>query len=205
MALFFLSDNHFAHDNVRFFSNRPFSSIEEMNSTMVTRWNEQVQSNDTVYHLGDFAMGPRTNIPHFLSQLNGRKILIRGNHDRSAKFMLDSGFAEVHESLWIKEEGRAIYMRHRPHWSWRQDHKGVQKDSIHLCGHCHELFDRTSDDKMVSDPQGDIINVGVDQSEFYPLTLAELLVRKMPERHRVSSLARLAQQKEPDETPKSIL
>ena len=79
---FFTSDTHFNHANVIKYCARPFASLEAMNREMITRWNAVVGPEDTVYHLGDFAMGKSSEWPGFLRQLNGaRKILIRGNHD----------------------------------------------------------------------------------------------------------------------------
>lgn len=58
---------------------RPFQSVEEMNEAMVERWNATVSPRDKVYHLGDVAI-PRSGLS-YLERLNGRKVLIRGNHD----------------------------------------------------------------------------------------------------------------------------
>lgn len=58
---------------------RPFDSLEHMHDVLVERWNKVVHVKDTVYHLGDVAI-PRSGL-QVLERLNGRKILIRGNHD----------------------------------------------------------------------------------------------------------------------------
>ena len=58
---------------------RPFTSTEEMDECMVDRWNSVVKPDDRIYHLGDITMN-RKNLP-ILHRLNGRKKLIRGNHD----------------------------------------------------------------------------------------------------------------------------
>ena len=66
---------------------------------------------DTVYHLGDFAMGKASEWPTILRQLNGtRKILILGSHDRSPRQMLKGGFTEAHEKL----EWNGWLLRHKP-------------------------------------------------------------------------------------------
>jgi calcineurin-like phosphoesterase family protein len=46
---------------------------------MIERWNAKVKPGDTVYHLGDVVINKKSL--HLVSRLNGRKILIRGNHD----------------------------------------------------------------------------------------------------------------------------
>ena len=100
METFFTCDTHFSHANIVKYCSRPFSSVSEMNQEMIARWNAVVGAEDTVYHLGDFAMVKAYEWPAILKQLNGsRKILIRGGHDRRPKQMLEVGFAEVHEKL----------------------------------------------------------------------------------------------------------
>ena len=37
---------------------RPFASVSEMHEVMVANWNQVVQAQDTVYHLGDIALHP---------------------------------------------------------------------------------------------------------------------------------------------------
>lgn len=46
---------------------------------MVERWNETVGPTDKVYHLGDVVIN-RKSLP-ILDRLNGKKVLIKGNHD----------------------------------------------------------------------------------------------------------------------------
>lgn len=83
---FVISDTHWGHTNSwqKFkLPNgdplRPFSSTEEMDETMVERWNAKVGPNDTVYHLGDVVINKKSL--HHVSRLNGKKRLVRGNHD----------------------------------------------------------------------------------------------------------------------------
>lgn len=76
----FTSDLHFSHANVIRYCQRPFENVHQMNTYLTKIWNETIGVNDTVYCLGDFCMNPKTS--HIITpQLNGRKILIPGNHD----------------------------------------------------------------------------------------------------------------------------
>lgn len=86
MTNFVISDTHFGHTNAweKFKREdgtplRPFTSTEEMDETMVQRWNAKVGPNDVVYHLGDVVINKRY-LP-VLNRLNGSKRLIMGNHD----------------------------------------------------------------------------------------------------------------------------
>ena len=83
---FVISDTHFGHTNSweKFkLPNgdplRPFTSTEEMDEAMVERWNAKVRPGDTVYHLGDVVINKKSL--HHVKRLNGKKRLVRGNHD----------------------------------------------------------------------------------------------------------------------------
>lgn len=81
----FVSDTHFGHRRIVEVKEptgayvRPWRDLDSMHRDMIARWNARVGSNDRVYHLGDVAFG-REGMA-VLSQLAGRKILVRGNHD----------------------------------------------------------------------------------------------------------------------------
>ena len=57
-ATWFTSDPHFGHANIIRFCDRPFDDVQAMNDALVHRWNAVVQPEDTVYVLGDVALGP---------------------------------------------------------------------------------------------------------------------------------------------------
>ena len=99
---FLISDTHFGHTNTwaKFTVEdgsplRPFTSTEEMDEAMVDNWNRVVRPKDTVYHLGDVVIA-RRNL-ETVKRLNGRKILIRGNHDIFRdKDYYEAGFEQIH-------------------------------------------------------------------------------------------------------------
>lgn len=82
---FFISDTHFGHKNILTFKRndgsplREFATIEDHDEYMVDQWNKVVRPIDKVYHLGDAVIN-RRNLP-ILARLNGKKRLVRGNHD----------------------------------------------------------------------------------------------------------------------------
>lgn len=83
MARFFISDTHFGHERILTLgSGRPFSSIQEHDETIIERWNSVVKPTDTVYHLGDVALGKISESLPLVGRLNGYKKLVPGNHDR---------------------------------------------------------------------------------------------------------------------------
>lgn len=85
MTTFFYSDPHFSHKNICKFVNydgspvRPFDNEQEMDAELVRRYNDKVGPKDKVYFLGDVAINRRGL--DVLAQLNGDKVLIKGNHD----------------------------------------------------------------------------------------------------------------------------
>ena len=82
---YIISDTHFGHANSLTFLRedgtklRDFSSVEEMDHTMIQRWNSVVRPEDKVIHLGDVVINKKY-LKHF-QWLNGHKKLIMGNHD----------------------------------------------------------------------------------------------------------------------------
>ena len=78
---YFTSDMHYGHANIIDYCNRPFESLDEMTNEMVNRWNEIVTEDDTVYVVGDVFLCPTSEGESIVKRLNGRKILIKGNHD----------------------------------------------------------------------------------------------------------------------------
>ncbi|MBQ8827043.1 MAG: metallophosphoesterase [Oscillospiraceae bacterium] len=96
MGTFFIADTHFSEDNIRRYENRPFASPEEMDEALILNWNNAVSGNDEVFMLGDFGADGRENC--ILNRLNGRKLLLKGNHDvRTNDFYRNAGFDEVYD------------------------------------------------------------------------------------------------------------
>lgn len=93
---FFIADTHFFEEPIRLYENRPFENAEAMNEAIIANWNKTVTPEDTVWHLGDFgAEGCEADI---LKRLNGRVLLVRGNHDTKPNtYYREAGFAEVYD------------------------------------------------------------------------------------------------------------
>lgn len=85
-STYLISDTHFGHRGVCNFTNddgsplRPWDCPEEMNEALIYNWNKVVGPKDLVYHLGDVVIN-RRYLNLVLPRLNGRKKLVRGNHD----------------------------------------------------------------------------------------------------------------------------
>lgn len=164
------SDTHFNHANIIKYCNRPFSSIEEMNETIIANWNKVVSEDDMIYHLGDFVLGDKSLVPDFLERLNGYKEFLMGNHDNS-NIMLEMCKQGLIENIsWedvIKVGKKTIILNHFPFGSLPDP--ATNYPIIQLHGHVHSTPDKPWN---YFDNQYD---VGVDNNNFTPVNLAELL------------------------------
>lgn len=163
--IYFISDNHFFHHNIIRLTKRPFKDLNEMHEEMIKRWNEKVKSEDIVVHGGDFAMGSKDNMRELLSQLNGYKILVKGNHDSSRKRMLYAGFDEVYK-YWYDDE---IFVFHYPEYSKHMTpfyREMYNKCKIFVYGHVHNNpHDRVK--------KG--FNISAEVLNYYPISKNEIL------------------------------
>ena len=172
---YYTSDLHFGHRKIIEYEDRPFNSVEEMDEFLIQKWNAKVKKGDEVYILGDFGFvkGKRAN--ELLDRLNGRKYLIRGNHDNyflNDKEFDKSKFIWVKDYASIKDNGVTICMFHYPIAVWDRQHHGA----LHFYGHVHSNTD--THHPLVLDLGGNAFNVGCDVHDYEPMSLAELLVKK---------------------------
>lgn len=171
MSVYLSADHHFSHANILRYCARPFGSVEEMDAEMIRRWNAAVSPGDTVVHLGDFALASRERISDLVAALNGRKVLVLGNHDRSRTAMLDSGFEEVYKGSYEVEGLRCVH-----------DPADAHPGETTLCGHVHGLYD-----EMARPDGARLVNVGVDVRGFAPVASETLLPRLLDETATASS------------------
>jgi calcineurin-like phosphoesterase family protein len=165
--IFFTADTHFGHRNIINLCKRPFASIEEMDETLTRNWNAAVSKRDEIYILGDLTMKPADTAHGYLSRLNGRKYLIRGNHDR----FLNDYVPYNRDIEWVKDyhtfkrDGRIFVLFHYPIAEWYGFHRGA----VHLHGHVHNR-------EPANGGRGGLaLNVGVDCNEFRPVSIETVL------------------------------
>lgn len=114
MKVFLISDTHFGDENIMKYEKRPFLTKDEMDDVMISRWNEIVSPNDVIFHLGDVGNYPFVKMKNIIQRLNGKKILVMGNHDRHFSVMewMECGFSEVSQYPIIYNE--YFVMQHEP-------------------------------------------------------------------------------------------
>lgn len=143
---YYISDLHFGHANVIKFDPRPFQSLKEMHQTIINNWNAVITPEDDVYILGDFAWKEQIGI-EIISQLVGKKYLIKGNHDKMGSH-LESFFVWVKDYAIIQDKAQntQVVMCHFPIAHWYNQYR----HTVHLYGHVHntqdyELFQQYGD------------------------------------------------------------
>lgn len=130
MIDFFYSDPHFGHANVIRYDERPFRDVEHMTRELVSRYNSVVAPDHTVLWVGDCFFAKLEQSVEIMRSLNGRKMLVRGNHDRSNGKMLGLGFELVADKMTLLVAGVTTEVQHHPPQYSRE------KASIH--GHTHQ-------------------------------------------------------------------
>jgi len=149
-------------------TSRPFADVDEMNNTIETNWNQDVGPNDLTYILGDITFGKINPTIDFLHRLNGRKILIVGNHDDSPleKRAFRECFESIHDYKELKMHGHKIVLFHYPIEYWNGKHHG----SLHLHGHMHGNKTNTT---------GRIKDVGMDTNNCRVYNLDALIMEML--------------------------
>jgi calcineurin-like phosphoesterase family protein len=190
----FTADTHFGHSNIiRYCDRTQFISPEalaewktyprgttpsaallerieiatvKMDREMIERWNATVAEEDDVWHLGDFCSTRRMLATDYLRRLNGRKHLIRGNHDPestygASEWVFNRSFAE------LRCEKTNLTLCHYAMRVWNDSYKGK---AYQLFGHSHGMLE----------PQAGQCDVGVDCWNFTPVSLDQIKARIIP-------------------------
>ncbi len=176
---FYISDWHYGHKNCLAFDNRPFTTIEQMNTALVKRWNSVVKPGDSVYVLGDmFWCNADTAIP-ILNSLAGEIFLVKGNHDRCHIKRFVDQFVKVSEYMEIEDKDRKVVLCHYPIPCFKNHFYGW----YHLYGHVHNSFEYNMMEhtkflmKELYDRQCNMFNVGamMPWMDYTPRTLNEII------------------------------
>ena len=181
--VFFTADTHFQHWSMPRDGKgwRPqYATLAEHDADLVECWNATVRPGDTVWHLGDFAMGRPDEFLPLVGKLHGTIHLITGNHDRPWPANRDApkphaawigaGFASVQAFARRKIAGQQVLLAHLP---YAGDHLEEERYAQYrlrdyglplLCGHVHGAWAEW----------GRQYNVGVDVRGYAPVHLDEV-------------------------------
>lgn len=168
MATFFTADTHFGDPHVLRHGRAHHGTVEAHDAALIAAWNAVVGPEDTVWHLGDFAVeASRERCAAIFSQLRGVKRLVRGNHDSNR--ILDLPWAEPpveSARLTLADatgRSRRLFLSHYAHRAW----PGLWRETLHLFGHSHGWLPDTSRS----------CDVGVDACDGRPVGLDAILTR----------------------------
>lgn len=163
MHLFAIADPHFDHEKIIGYCDRPFTNVYQMNDTLKRNWNRVVGPEDRVIVCGDFQLGPKWRIRELLSELNGVKGLIMGNHDRRGKSFYMEHFSFVADRL---EFGRFIFTHHPI--------KGkIQNGKVNIYGHTHQRHQRCGQEvkQIIKRWNSDSLCVSVEAVDYTPVAV----------------------------------
>lgn len=161
--IFFTADTHPGHRNILMLCNRPFATMEEMNETMISKWNDRVSDTDTVSIVGDMFFR-RSDVETIL------KRLIVGNHDSSGINKVDFNryFVSVDTLLEISDGKHALPLCHYPFLTWKHAQKSFMI-------HGHIYADTTADFFSLFCQRSSDLKARVDINGFVFATFDELI------------------------------
>lgn len=183
--IWFTSDTHFYHSKVIKMCNRPFDDVEDMNESIINNYNKLVKKEDVGIFVGDIFFCSKTKARDIMSRLNGRKILVLGNHDRGMQSMLNIGFDWVCYEMWLPIAHTQVQIKHYPFlptkWDlnvpwWQKflisvedrvkyaDRRPKNEGQFLIHGHTHskEKYNKKA------------IHIGVDANKFKPVSIFEI-------------------------------
>lgn len=185
MNTWLTADQHFRHENIIKYTNRPFKNVGEMDEALIHEWNSVVKPKDMVYHLGDFSLSDTYVARDLFMRLNGHIHVLRNRWHHDSRWLpfedvllchenllgtlkVISIIAPVHliEGVAVNEEGFKVpaVLCHYPFLNWDRQHYG----SFHFHAHSHGA----------SPKRKNCLDVGVDniyrlKGEYRPVTLEE--------------------------------
>ena len=172
---FFTSDLHLNHFNIAKYCHRPFESRKEMNDALIANWNSVVPEDGVVVCCGDFTLINEENLREYeklAKKLNGRILLIRGNHDRVPLVIEDnpdSKFIAIVDMAKLVIDGVRIMATHYPLLAYPAEYQ--------IFGHIHTMSDGTvhgTDGPVVNKLNKNQYDVGVDQNNYTPISYWQL-------------------------------
>jgi calcineurin-like phosphoesterase family protein len=170
MKVYLVSDTHFNHAKIETYCKRP----ENFTELIIHNWQRIVKPEDLVIHIGDVFIGKAEGWKQIYPLLPGKKILVRGNHDK-------------HPCLWYMENGfdialDAMIFRHT--WITHRPAQSLPKHTyLNIHGHLHNIwhgFHKDEPDTRVINNQGRLHNrwqrlFAVEYTNYGPVEFEDFL------------------------------
>lgn len=125
------SDLHFGHKNIIKYSDRPFADISDMDRRLIDNFNSVTNKDSVSIWGGDITFYDENRSTEIVTECNGYKILIVGNHDFSynSKVLKNMGFDEVYLLMTYVDNDVSLLFTHYP--------TKVAPDWVNIHGHEH--------------------------------------------------------------------
>ena len=188
---FFTSDWHIGHEKALEYDQRPFKDLDHMHRVLVNNYNACVSNDDICYFLGDIGFSNTETTKGVISQLNGTRVCILGNHDKGKNAMYSMGFDLVLSSASFHVGDDLVTMSHCPlrgvfreltegmknaavqeNWHGERRHSKFSipdNGQFHLHGHIHS---GPANEKLKID--GRQMDVGVPANKYRPVSMSEI-------------------------------
>lgn len=140
-----------------------------------------MQPEDTVYHLGDVMLNDNEHGMKCLSRLNGKIIIIPGNHDTNARLTLYKTLPNIKvltteiedlsaAAAILKYRKYTFYLSHHPTMTSNLDaDKPIKARLINLAGHVH------TKNKFEDMEKGLIYHIELDAQNNYPVNIEHII------------------------------
>jgi len=190
------SDIHFGHANCIDFCNRPFANVDEFKEKFIADWNSLVRPKDLCIFVGDiFFYHSKNQMKETLARMNGKKVLVRGNHDDEHRTMMSVGFGISVDEMIMTIAGEQVHFSHYPFrmnpWLFKWvKFKAIISKTLRWCGiptkpiffekyHTKRPIDRgqflvhghTHSNHKIN---GRAIHIGVDAWKFKPVNIQQI-------------------------------
>lgn len=152
--IWFTADWHLGEDRFHLIQ-RPFTSVEHHLESIIENHNNLVKKDDEIVVVGDAVYQKKPEYIKHISRFNGKKTLVRGNHDR---IFSDRELFEYFDRVIPDGEGLELEIDEIPCYAVHYPSQG-RKDRFNLIGHIHSTWKY----------QLNMFNVGVDVNHFRPV------------------------------------
>lgn len=201
---FFAADHHLQHKNILTFRDdstgkflRSFDDIEAHDEHIIKRHNLVVGSEDTVYMMGDLVWKTNAQTKEYLSRLNGKLVLVAGNHDH-LKWLWQTGrFDDIHMWKYLPDED--IIVSHVP-----LIEEDLKRTGLNLHGHIHQksksaIISVGGKQAQVVDPR--YMCLSMEQIEYTPIDLDTVRTMATNRFNNLNAMVANANQREQSNGP----
>lgn len=158
--IYITSDTHFGRYNAA--KRRGFESTDDMDQSMIDKWNSKVGETDIVWHLGNFGWD-LISTENALMQLNGNINLIMSEFDLGLKEIYDIQGVNTFQGYYVLET-KGCVLSHWPMVNWPA--KNHASPSMHLHGNNKEYKSDLNKENR--------FNVNCDLWSLEPISLESL-------------------------------